>query len=404
MTYFKGLKKKQIFNFHRVYANRVHKNYLDFIAEADDISSGISSIFQTHKRYTSNLSFLNNLCNTLKSLNIDVELLHESSIIGLPYKIKYIYKTVYVEFDGLIGFVEKRVNSKKYSFNKFKEFVEYNDLNEATEFLIKALDKINPKYQHYLKSSFDYYFIEKADYSKLPIKDNKKLNPEVNLAIPFNDDRVVRITSGVGETSTGKITYFFLGNENKIDEGLAYDLHASRLIQYFESKLFGITKTQKNLEQNIRTGYKNLVNNIWNVPAKFQAWKTNKKDFSELLEIKDFLTKLDIFASILRTCAERNLAFYSIPVTLWINDEKPDSQEKTSWTSAQPFILKIDGDKFEASNENRFNPFYLHNTEQNILGIFAQEIIIYTLTVAILTLLFPYLISLVKFILNYFIA
>jgi len=214
----------------------------------------------------------------------NVEILHQSSSLGLPYKLRFEdrKRRVTVEYDGLFfeaihmiepgWFLEKELLDK---IRLFREPLGYTltSLREACEVFTKS--------EFVSFTLKEYYLIEETNFDNLSIE----IKPNNYCINCWEPDWVV-FTSGVGITQRGKFIPVYIGEEEKIRQIIVHKLDLGRIAEIYLFRMKDVEKMLAQISGKMTTQYAILRKRILRIVAKWRAWQIVKEDMETIFKMK----------------------------------------------------------------------------------------------------------------------
>jgi hypothetical protein len=266
-----------------------------------DIFSNISHVSKT---YYSNKKVLEKLYKVLeKSEEITkLKLNHNSSELGLPYEIKFLYENILVSYDGLSYNIESEVTKDEFNLEDIENLLKYRKFDKAIRVIEESLSKIQKESHSRLETQY-HYIKEVRDFQF------KNLNTKKKFLIQYNDTRYFTSNFSTKEPSQGKINRIYCNDYQDIIENEALHLFLSQEFSQYSFK-FDDIKEKIVKSEELLIEQTNVFNSIISIFKKFKGWNQVKKDISLIIRIKSYFSKLFIVSNSMVNLVDSNKDYF----------------------------------------------------------------------------------------------
>jgi len=333
---FKGLKHVTFGFLSQPFVEAKDSDWLALLEEYNgNPASTYHFIADSNRRYASGPKVLEPFLEQIreKATFLDSEIVHESSLLGLPYMIRLrTSETVQVESDGVLIVVTRELEPGAFSETDLLDKMHLHrgpTWTDVTTFADQL--KVPLTYCH------EIFVVGETTFEDLSME----LDPRKNYFIQCWDPYIFEWISGTGESRAGKAVRVGIGNYRTILEILAHDFDIVKHTSQYAEQLGRFKAMLSRTKGDLRFEYQAITSGLLALRKREKAWKLAKMNMNSLATIESQLSLLSILFDILQSIGdpERLVAFRNIPITLWVLGHEPDPEERTTWPTSYPLSV-----------------------------------------------------------------
>lgn len=359
----------------------------------------------THLYRTKSEHFENLRQSLIKNLNfVHVEILHQSSDIGLPYQIFVRHNSGKILFyDGILYRLTEVVHEDDFGLNELETLAKYNSgFDPVVVEFEKSLCEVIPELYIYSHTSLSFYTASPKDWKELGIK----AEGDPHLRLTCRDMNFLTVTALIF-SEIGKDYYVYLGERETTLQMLAHETFMSMELRSFgefaeeKRKLLHIVK-KATIEE-----LKGVISPFYNLTVKHKNWNSIKISWKTLGEVRKTLAQFDLLVQAYDHIIENRWAFFNGPRQIWLSGEVQDDQEQIQHTCLNFYNTKLDNSTITDISEKPDKPMYtgrlaeiknlvtavknemepMLSEENTLLTIFQTEFSLYAVWLAVLALI-----------------
>lgn len=335
----------------------------------NNIDHNINIFPRTTHLYKNNYEVLEPLLNEFKNNNsfLKTEILHQSSDLGLPYKLHSKHVSGYdLYYDGVLFRFSKRIIEGSYNLSNDLSQLKLPENFDLISSLQSVLIKVIPGLDDIFSSSQSFYAVDDNEWERFT--DNPNHISQLKL----------RLIDNSIHTSTALIYYerglpfnVYYGTSGTVLEMLSQDLFLKYEIESFLSYILNNHEQIEKLKDNIFLSYKNLFLPFYNLYRKLINWREIKKVYYSLIIKQRIYQKLKLFLKTLNSLCDKKLAFFNGPKQLFIENELMDKEVKIQ--HPRPHFIESELDKDRLEMKSSIRPIYFPLKRQIKLSIQNYE-------------------------------
>lgn len=357
---FKGIKRHTISQFPLIKDTRKEspEETLNLLKGED--SGGIFP--RTTHIYKSDKEFLEDIHGIInvQSKFISSEIVHESSDLGLVYKIIAEHESgSKLFFDGLSIRVTSIVNDDDFNIEDLLSMTGYpKDEYNVIQDLITCIKELFPDESEYGHSIYSYYSIDETNWEKVGLK--RKGDAQGRIVI--QDPNYFTITAIIF-MEMGKDFHVYFGEEDRIHQMIGQDFFIMQEIEmfsdYFNKKLKYIT----NFQNELKECFDGVLAPFWKVHIKKKKWNKIKEMLISLYSVMEITMRGKLLTKSIEKFIENRIAFFNGPRQIWLAGEEQDTEEKIQHQINHFFDFKIENSKLNLVSDTPIVPFYNWNLQ-----------------------------------------
>lgn len=356
---FKGIKIHTISTFPLLRNERKEslKYTLGLIEGPDD-----TNVFpRTTHLYKSNIELLEDIVRniTLNTNFYEPQIVHESSDLGLTYKIIAKHKEgSTLIFDGLYFRVTKILYSEPFNMQDLLPLtgVPRDEYHIIRDFITQCIKPSFPEESEYGHPLYSYYTIDETNWEEMGLK----REGDAQARLILNDPNYFTITAIIF-AKRGKEFGVHVGEEDKINQMIAHDFFIMTEIQMYSGFFNENLKSLLNFQNEFKDCYNGAFEPFWKLSAKKKKWSRMKEIQFSLYEIMELIELGKLYSKVVEKLIENKIAFFNGPRQLWISGEERDSEEKIQHQISNFFEFRVEENKLKQISEKPIKPFYSHD-------------------------------------------
>jgi len=349
-----------------------------------------------------------------KQTFVHVEVLHQSSDIGLPYQIFVRHnsgKELY--YDGVVYRLTETVHGDDFGLDEIEELTEYNaGFDPIIMEFEDSLHEVIPSIHMYSHTSLSFYTASPKNWEEIGIK----AEGDAHLRLTCRDMNIFTITALIF-SEAGKNYYMYLGERESTLQMLAHEAFISMELRNFSEFVEGKRKLLHIVKKAALEELNGIISPFYKLNLKHKNWNSIKISWKTLGEIRKVLAQFDLLVQAYEYIIENRWAFFNGPRQIWFAGEEQDHQEQIQHPCPNFFDTKLDNSKITGISEKPDEPMYtgrvteikklvaaiknelepVIDEESTLLTIFQTEFSLYAVWLAVLALiisLFAIIISL----------
>jgi hypothetical protein len=348
---------------------------------------------------------------------VHVEVLHQSSDIGLTHKIFVRHKSgKELYYDGIVYRLTEIIYAGDFGLDELEKLAGYKtSFDPVVVEFENSLREVVPSLHMYSHTSLSFYTALPKNWEELGIK--AEGDPQLRLIC--KDMHIVTMTAMVF-SEVGKNYYVYLGDRTKTLQMLAHDMFISMelrsLVEFVEEK----RKTLHTVKKAVLGELNGAIAPLYRLGLKHKNWNSIKNSWKSLGEIRKALAQFDLVVQAYEHIVENRWAFFNGPRQVWLAGEEQDMEEKVQHPCPNFFDAKLENSRISDISEKPAKPTYtgetielkdlvvvtkselepVQNEENTLLTIFQTEFSLYAVWLAVLALV----ISLVSIIISLLIS
>jgi hypothetical protein len=354
----------------------------------------------------------------LKNQNfVHVELLHQSSDIGLTHKIFVRHKSgKELYYDGIMYRLTEVIHADDFGLDEIEKLAGYKGSFDpiVVEFE-NSLMEVIPLPHIYSHSSLNFYTASPKSWEEVGIK--AEGDPHLRLAC--KDMNIITITALIF-SEAGKNYYVYLGERTSTLQMIAHETFISMELRSFIAFVEEKRKTLHTVKKAMLEELNGAIAPLYKLGLKHKNWNSIKNSWKTLGEIRKTLAQFDLLVQAYEHIVENRWAFFNGPRQIWLADEEKDEQEQIQHPCPNFFNAKVENSSITDVSEKPDKPMYTGKTieiknlitttkdelepilgeENTLLTIFQTEFSLYAVWLAVVALV----ISLVSIIISILIS
>lgn len=296
---------------------------------------------------------------------IDVQIINDSSTLGLPYKVYATHKNGQsLYFDGLLYLVEIEIKKDKFSFSDLNSIAGYPfRADEIIKSLGISLKGIIPSLNEWSYSMYSFYTAEIENWKELGIT---RIG-EAQLHIPINDPNFVTLT-GLIHTKFGKEYSLFLGEKKIIQEMNSHDMFLNKEFKDFTKFINHLREENNHSSSTINDSMNNITKAFYKFIPKYSSWNKAKESISKVYKIKKSIFKYILLKETINELINKKMALRNSPKQIWLENEEIDNKWLNSYWCQNFFNVKLINKNIETvEDENQvMSPIYSSSAKELI--------------------------------------
>ena len=291
---------------------------------------------------------------------VQVEVLHESSDLGIGYKILARNKSgESIYYDGVLYRVTEPVCEGNFEIERLNELAGYprraDDIVITFQNSLREVITNLPEYSHTI---FSFYTARHTDWNALGLQnqDNAKLR------LICNDPHILTITAIIF-SETGKDYDVYLGERDAILQMIAHDfciqIELDGFINYFDKQRAEVARIKRTAATELR----GIISPFYSLVRKHQQWSSVKNSLNSLLQITSDISKGELFIQALAQMVEKRWAYFNGPRQIWLEGEERDEQVQIQHPCNNFFEARLENGKLQNLSDKPSLPMYAASVE-----------------------------------------
>lgn len=351
---FKGLKKHTVCTLPLLKDQR--KESLEYTLTS---SSDFSSSFpRTTHLYKSDKAMLEAICEKVGGNFIYANILHESSDLGLVYKIVIKHKNGHVfVFDGLYLRITQVLSNNYFNLSDLlslagEPVVEYNIISSFVNQFVKSLYPEAVQYS----IPYSYYTIDEVDFEQIGLTRN------IQAVLILNYPNYFTISPS-NSVKQGKKFGFYIGEEDRINQMIAHDFFMDFEIEMFSNYFRKQLNCVLSYQNELKDCFGGAFEPIWKINIKKMKWDRMKEILISLYEIMELIEKGQLCSEAIHKIVENKIAFFNISRQIWSHGEEMDEEEKIPYSTNHFFAIEVENNELKQSSKSFVKPSYSYKVD-----------------------------------------
>jgi hypothetical protein len=368
-----------------------------------DLERNVSLLSRTTHLYKATQKIFSNLRETLVRNNefVHVEILHESSDLGVSYKILAKHSNgKQIVYDGIQFHVSELIRNEGFALQDIEKFAPYYDIcvQNALAPFQNSLREVLSELPEFTFPSYSFYTAEVTNWEILGLRNGGN----AHLRLICTDKNVITMT-GLVYTEIGKDYHTYLGDTKIALQMIAHEeFHAMEIykfMKYFDEQRSIIREIQIGTEKETKA----LVMPFYKFIQRHTQWNRVKEDWKTIRGIYSRMPRGDLLIQAYEEMLKKEQAFFNAPKQLWLADEVQDDQEQIAYPTTNFYGAKLQNSKLEGISDKPIQSRYgkdvkelktivrtlkdeiapVIDDEKNLLTIFQTEFSLYAVWFAI---------------------
>lgn len=353
---FKGLKKHTVCTLPLLKDQR--KESLEYTLTS---SSDFSSSFpRTTHLYKSDKTTLEAICEKVGGSFMSANILHESSDLGLVYKIVIEHENGYVfAFDGLYLRITQVLSDDYFNLLDLlplacEPAIEYNIIDSFVNQFVKPL--YSKAIQYSIPNS--YYTIDEVDFEKIGL--TRINNAQAVLILNYPNYFTISPSNSVKQ---GKKFRVYIGDEDRINQMIAHDFFMDYEIELFSNFFREQLNCVLGYQKELKNCFDGAFEPIWKINIKKKKWDRMKEILISLYKVMELIEKGQLCSEAIHKIVENKIAFFNIPRQIWSHGEEMDEEEKIPYSTNHFFVIEVENNELKQSSKSPVKPSYFYRVE-----------------------------------------
>jgi len=343
---------------------------------------------------------------------VHVEVLHEASDLGIPYKILARDRDGReICYDGVLYRVTESVHKGDFGLDQIDELAGCPGRGPSIiDWFGESLREIIPEIETPGYSVTSFYTVKHTDWDTLGLRNEG----DANLRLICKDMNVFTVTALIF-TEIGRDYAVYLGDWDVVLQMIGHDLCAAMELKHFLD-YFGQQRTNvEKVKEATITEISGMLAPVHRLFRKHQQWNSVKNSLRSLISIQSMLIKGDLLIQALSEIVEGRFAYFNGPRQIWLAGEEHDDQEKIQHLRPGFFEARLEEEKITNLSDKPSEPMYtylvdelrdkmkvLHEetgaalgNEKDLLTAFQTEFSLYAVWLAVIALVISLVVSIV---------
>jgi hypothetical protein len=334
---------------------------------------------------------------------VHVELLHQSSDIGLTHKIFARHKSgKELYYDGVVYRLTEVIHAEDFGLDEIEKLAGYQgSFDPVVVEFENSLREIIPSLHMYSHTSLNFYTATPKSWEEVGIK----AEGEPHLRLACKDMDIITITALIF-SEAGKNYYVYLGERIKTLQMIAHDTFISMELSGFVEFIEDRRKTLHTVKETVLEELNGAIAPLLKLGLKHKNWNSIKSSWKTLGELRKAFSKFDLLIQAYEHISENRWAFFNGPRQIWLAGDEKDDQEKIQHPCPNFFDAKLENSKITDISEKPDTPMYtgkiyelrklitttkdelvpVLDEENSLLTIFQTEFSLYAVWLAVLAL------------------
>jgi hypothetical protein len=342
-----------------------------------DSEINVSHLSRATHLYKATFDIFENLREVLIRNNefVHVEILHESSDLGIPYKLIVKHSNgKQIAYDGVQFHVSELIHDSDFGLQDIEKFASYYDIHveEVLWPFENSLREILTDLPMFTFPSYSFYTVTVINWEALGLHNGGN----AHLRLVCTDKNVFTIT-GLINAETGKDYHTYLGDSKTALQMIAHEEFHSMEINNFV-KHFNIQRT---IVRKIQIGTENetnaLVMPFYRLFQKHIFWNNVKDNWKIIRDIYSKMPQGYLLIQAYKDLLKNKWAFINTPRQLWVSGEVQDNQEQVAYPIPNFYQAKLQETKLENMSDEPIKPRYENVFEEliTLVNILKNEIV-----------------------------
>ncbi len=330
-----------------------------------DLERNVNLLSRATHLYKATQNVFSNLRETLVRNNefVHVEILHESSDLGIAYKILAKHSNgKQIIYDGVQFHVSELIRNDGFALHDIEKFAPYYDIRVQNALMPfqNSLREVLSELPEFTFPSYSFYTAEVTNWETLGLRNGGN----AHLRLICTDKNVITMT-GLVYTETGKDYHTYLGKNTKTalqmiahEEFHAMEIH--RFMKHFDEQRSIIREIQIGTEKETRA----LVMPFYKFIQKHIQWDRVKEDWKAIRGIYSRIPQGDLLIQAYEEMLKKEQAFFNTPKQLWLKDEVQDDQEQIAYPITNFYGAKLQDSKLEDVSDKPIQSRYSKDVKE----------------------------------------
>ena len=341
----------------------------------DEFGSNLGFFDRTAHLYRTSRDSLAALKESLDRNNefTDVDIIHKSSCLGLPYQIYAKHKTGKdVFFDGLAYLVAEPIHIESFCLNEIQSIASYphrvSNIIQDLEFSLREVLSDLPEMQY---SMYSFYTANVDDWKSFGF--TRVGDAQLHLLI--NDPRFITQT-GLIHTKIGKEYSLYIGDRDVILEMNSHHMFYISEFDRYSNYINHIREKIETASCSISTAMNDITKSFPKFLDKYASWNASKSSIRKMYEIKKVIKKYYLLSALVQDLANKRYASRNSPKQIWFNQSEIDNEWKQSYWCTNFFQAKLEGHGVSKIEEEPMKPLFNGSIEQLVykIGLLNEEL------------------------------
>lgn len=302
-----------------------------------------------------------------------VEILHQSSDLGLPNKIlaRHISGKEII-YDGVIYRLTNSVHAEEFDLNELEKLAGYKgSFDPDLTHFENSLSEVTSLPHIYSHVSYNLYTVSPTDWENIGIR----VEGDPHLRLRCRDMNIITITALVYD-EVGKDYFVYLGDRETTLQMFAHEVfNAMELVsynQYAEKERDSLHIVRKSTAEETASA----TAPFYRLDRKHKNWNSIKSSWNTLSEIRKSLASFDLLIQAYEKVIENRWAYINLPRQIWLAGEVRDDQEKIANPCPNFFEGKLENGKVADISDKPSEPIYTRKQVElkNLIQIIKDEL------------------------------
>ena len=335
---------------------------------------------------------------------VHVELLHQSSDIGLPYIIfaRHVSgKEIY--YDGIIYRLTEVIHAGDFGLSEIEGLAGYKgSFDPVVVEFENSLSEVIPLPHIYSHTSLNFYTASPKNWEEVGIK----AEGDPKLRLTCKDMNIITITALIF-SEAGKNYYVYLGERASMLQMIAHETFIMMELR----KVSELAAEKRKLLQIAKKAVAGEINGaiapFYQLASKHRNWNSVKNSWKILGGIRTALAKFDLLIQAYEHIIDNRWAFFNGPRQIWLVGEEKDDQEQIQHVCPNFFDARLENSIIIEISAKPDKPMYTESTaeiknliqttkselesvlseENTLLTMFQTEFSLYAVWLAVLALI-----------------
>lgn len=303
----------------------------------------------------------------------NVEILHQSSDLGLPYKIFALHSSgKEIIYDGVFYHLKSNIHAEEFDLNELEELAGYRGWDPVVTNFENSLGEVTSLPHIYSHTNYNFYTASPTTWKNIGIHSEG----DPHLRLRCKDMKNITITALV-YSEIGKNYFVYLGDPKTTLQMYAHEVFNAMELrfysQYAEKKREALHFVRKSTADEAA----GAITPFYRLIRKHQNWNSIKNSWKTLSEIRKSLASFDLLVQAYDKVIENRWAYVNLPRQIWLEGEERDDQEQIAAPCLNFFDANLESGEVTNISVKPSEPIYANRLSElkNLIRIIRDELV-----------------------------